>query len=44
VAPKTRSFEYARMKKATSLEAIRGIPKLQIIEGSICGECQVGKL
>jgi len=26
------------MKKAISLEAIRGIPKLQIIEGSICGE------
>jgi len=31
------------MKKAISLEAIRGIPKLQITEGSICGECQVGK-
>ena len=31
------------MKKAISLEAIRGIPKLQITKGSICGECQVGK-
>jgi len=31
------------MKKAISVEAIRGIPKLQITEGSICGECQVGK-
>jgi len=31
------------MKKAISVEAIGGIPKLQITEGSICGECQVGK-
>jgi len=31
------------IKKAISLEAIRGIPKLEITEGSICGECQVGK-
>ena len=31
------------MKKAISVEAIRDIPKLQIAEGSICGECQVGK-
>jgi len=31
------------MKKAISVEAIRGIPKLHIIENSICGECQVGK-
>ncbi|MCI02898.1 copia protein [Trifolium medium] len=31
------------MKKAISEEAIRGLPKLQIIEGSICGECQIGK-
>jgi len=31
------------MKKAISVEAIRGIPKLQITEGSICGECQVDK-
>jgi len=31
------------MKKAISVEAIRGIPKLNIVEGSICGECQVGK-
>jgi len=31
------------MKKAISVEAIRGIPKLNIAEDSICGECQVGK-
>jgi len=31
------------MKKAISVEAIRGIPKLNIVEGSICGECQAGK-
>jgi len=31
------------IKKAISLEAIRGIPKLEITKGSICGECQVGK-
>jgi len=31
------------MKKIISVEAIRGIPKLQITEGSICGEFQVGK-
>ena len=30
------------MKKAISVEVIRGIPKLQITKGSICGECQVG--
>jgi len=31
------------IKKAISLEAIRGIPKLEITEGSICGDCHVGK-
>jgi len=31
------------MKKAISIEAIRGLPKLNIVEGSVCGECQVGK-
>src|SRR3954464_7201440 len=31
------------MKRLISLEAVRGIPKLQIDEGKICGECQVGK-
>ena len=31
------------MKKIVSKEAIRGLPKLKIVEGSICGECQVGK-
>jgi len=31
------------IKKAISLEAIRGIPKMEITEGSIRGECQVGK-
>jgi hypothetical protein len=31
------------MKKALSSEAIRGLPDLEIIEGSICGECQIGK-
>jgi hypothetical protein len=31
------------MKKIMSKEAIKGLPKLKIVEGSICGECQVGK-
>ena len=31
------------MKKALSSEAIRGLHDLKIIEGIICGECQVGK-
>jgi hypothetical protein len=31
------------MKRAISLEAIRGLPKLNIVEGKICGECQIGK-
>ncbi|WJX55219.1 hypothetical protein P8452_41015 [Trifolium repens] len=31
------------MKKAMTAEAIRGLPKLQIGEGNVCGECQIGK-
>jgi len=31
------------MKKAISSEAIRGLPNLKIVEGSIRGECQIGK-
>ncbi|KAK2417316.1 putative mitochondrial protein [Trifolium repens] len=31
------------MKKVISLEAVRGIPKLKIVEGKVCGECQIGK-
>jgi len=31
------------MKKALSSEAIRGLPNLNIVEESICGECQIGK-
>jgi hypothetical protein len=31
------------MKKLVSNEAIRGLPKLTIKEGDICGECQIGK-
>jgi hypothetical protein len=31
------------MKRIIAEDAIRGIPKLSIEEGSICGECQVGK-
>jgi hypothetical protein len=31
------------MKKALSSEAIRGLPDLKIVEGNICGECQIGK-
>ncbi|CAJ2670589.1 unnamed protein product [Trifolium pratense] len=31
------------MKKAISKEAIRGLPNLKIEEGSICGDCQIGK-
>ncbi|MCI64475.1 hypothetical protein A2U01_0085733, partial [Trifolium medium] len=29
------------MKKAIAEEAIRGLPKLKIEEGTICGECQI---
>ncbi|WJX73238.1 hypothetical protein P8452_57046 [Trifolium repens] len=31
------------MKKAVTVQAIRGLPKLKIVDGSICGECQIGK-
>ncbi|GAU31624.1 hypothetical protein TSUD_63730 [Trifolium subterraneum] len=31
------------MKKVISEEAIRGLPQLKIVEGNICGECQIGK-
>jgi hypothetical protein len=31
------------MKKAISVEAIRGLPKLNIVEDNICGECHIGK-
>ncbi|KAK2426713.1 putative mitochondrial protein [Trifolium repens] len=31
------------MKKAMTAEAIRGLPKLKIGEGNVCGECQIGK-
>ncbi|KAK2423598.1 cysteine-rich RECEPTOR kinase [Trifolium repens] len=31
------------MKKAVTVEAIRGLPKLKITEGSICEECQIRK-
>lgn len=31
------------MKKIVSKEAIRGILRLKIEEGKICGECQIGK-
>ncbi|CAJ2662359.1 unnamed protein product [Trifolium pratense] len=31
------------LKKTIAEEAIRGLPKLKIEEGTICGECQIGK-
>ncbi|CAJ2641400.1 unnamed protein product [Trifolium pratense] len=31
------------MKRVISEEAVRGLPILQIQEGNICGECQIGK-
>src|SRR4051812_46727479 len=31
------------MKNIINKEAVRGIPKLQIDEGKVCGECQAGK-
>lgn len=31
------------MKKVLSKEAVRGIPKLKIDEGRICGECKIRK-
>jgi len=32
-----------RIHKAISSKAIIGLPDLKIVEGSICGECQIGK-
>ena len=32
-----------RMKRIISMEAVRGIPKLKIEEGRVCGKCQIGK-
>ncbi|XP_057418198.1 uncharacterized protein LOC130712379 [Lotus japonicus] len=32
------------MQKVISEEAVRGLPKLKIDEGKICGECKIGKL
>ena len=31
------------MKRIISEEAVRGIPKLKIEEGRVCGDCQIGK-
>src|ERR1044072_429788 len=31
------------MKRIISIDSVRGIPKLHIKEGRVCGECQVGK-
>jgi len=31
------------MKKTIAAEAIRGLPKLKIVEDNICGECQISK-
>ena len=31
------------MKRIISEEAVRGIPKLEIEEGMVCGDCQVEK-
>nr|ABN06155.1 Polynucleotidyl transferase, Ribonuclease H fold [Medicago truncatula] len=31
------------MKKVISSKAIRELPNLKIVEGNICGECQIGK-
>jgi hypothetical protein len=31
------------MKKAISVEAIKGLPNLKIDENNIGGECQIGK-
>src|ERR1051325_9561052 len=31
------------MKRIIFMDAVRGIPKLHIEEGRVCGECQVGK-
>jgi len=43
VASKVGHLHLNGMKKALSSEAIRGLPNLKIVEGSICGECQIGK-
>jgi len=40
---KLRHLNMQGIKKAIALETIRGIPKLEITERSIFGECQVGK-
>ncbi|MEX5533318.1 hypothetical protein, partial [Pseudomonas syringae] len=31
------------MQKVIADEAIRGLPKLSLGEGKLCGECQIGK-
>ena len=31
------------MRKIISEEAVRGLPKMKIEQGKICGECQIGK-
>ncbi|XP_057444286.1 uncharacterized protein LOC130736472 [Lotus japonicus] len=31
------------MKRIVAEEAVKGIPKLKIQEGKVCGECQIGK-
>lgn len=31
------------MKRVIYMEAVRGIPKLKIEGGRICGECKIGK-
>ena len=38
-----RDLHLKGTKKALSSEVIKGLPDLKIIEGSICGECQIGK-
>ncbi|MCI25347.1 gag-pol polyprotein, partial [Trifolium medium] len=40
---KLRRLNLRGLKRAITEEAIRGLPKLQIEEGNICGECQVRK-
>ena len=43
MAPKLGHLHLRGMKKIISMEAVRGIPRLHIDEGRVCGECQVGK-
>ena len=31
------------MKRIISIEVVRGIPKLKIEKGKVCGDCQIGK-